>query len=230
MKIGGIQKTSLIDYPGKVCAVFFASGCNFRCPYCYNPELVFNKTKLIDEKWIYNFLKERKNYLDAVLLSGGEITIQPDFIGFVKRIKQLDYSVGIETNGSEPDVIRELISNKLVDFIAMDIKSDLENYEKAAGVKLDNEKIKKSTEMIKKSSVDYEFRTTVVPGLFNEETATKIGEWLKGSKRYILQQFNNDKDMINKNFKRKKPYTADKLKKFKKILAPYIKNVMIKGV
>ena len=230
MKIGGIQKTSLIDYPNKVCAVFFASGCNFRCPYCYNPELVFNKTELINEKWIYNFLEKRKNYLDAILLSGGEITIQPDFIEFVKRIKQYGYLVGIETNGSKPDAIKKLIDSRLTDFIAMDIKSDLETYEKAACAKLDKGKIKKSVELIKDSNVDYEFRTTVVPGLFNEETAIKIGEWLKGSKKYVLQQFNNDRDMINKSFKRKKPYTVDKLKKFKEILEPYIKDVRIKGI
>ena len=285
MKIGGIQKTSLIDYPNKVCAVFFASGCNFRCPYCYNPELVFNKTELINEKWIYNFLEKRKNYLDAILLSGGEITIQPDFIEFVKRIKQYGYLVGIETNGSKPDAIKKLIDSRLTDFIAMDIKSDLETYEKAAcakldkgkikkygylvgietngsnpdaikklidnelvdfiamdlksdletyymaaGVKVEKEKIKKSVELIKDSNVDYEFRTTVVPGLFNEETAIKIGAWLNGSKKYVLQQFNNDKDMINKSFKRKKPYTVDKLKKFKKILENYIDEVKISGI
>ena len=230
MKIGGIQKTSLIDYPNKVCAVFFASGCNFRCPYCYNPELVFNKTELINEKWIYNFLEKRKNYLDAILLSGGEITIQPDFIEFVKRIKQYGYLVGIETNGSKPDAIKKLIDSRLTDFIAMDIKSDLETYEKVACARLDKGKIKKSVELIKDSNVDYEFRTTVVPGLFNEETAIKIGAWLNGSKKYVLQQFNNDKDMINKSFKRKKPYTVDKLKKFKEILEPYIKDVRIKGI
>lgn len=230
MKIGGIQKTSLIDYPNKVCAVFFVAGCNFRCPYCYSPELVFNKTKSINEKWINNFLKERKNYLDAILLSGGEITIQHDIIDFVKRTKQYGYLVGIETNGSRPDVLKELIDNKLINFIAMDIKSDLETYEKAAGVKLDKEKIKKSVELIKNSSIDYEFRTTVVPGLFNEETAIKIGVWLKGSKRYVLQQFRNEKEMINKSFKEKKPYKIDKLKKFKKVLEPYIEDVKITGI
>jgi len=230
MKIGGIQKTSLIDYPNKVCAVFFASGCNFRCPYCYNPKLVFNKTKLIDEKYINKFLEERKNYLDAILLSGGEITAKPDFIEFVRKIKKYGYLVGIETNGSNPDAIKKLIDNELVDFIAMDLKSDLETYYMAAGVKVEKEKIKKSVELIKDSNVDYEFRTTVVPGLFNEETAIKIGAWLNGSKKYVLQQFNNDRDMINKSFKRKKPYIVDKLKKFKKILEPYIKDVRIKGI
>ncbi len=230
MKIGGIQKTSLIDYPDKVCAVFFASGCNFRCPYCYNPELVFSKTKLIQEKYIKNFLKKRKNYLDAILLSGGEITIQPDFVDFVKKIKSYGYLIGIETNGSDPDAIKELIDNKLVDFIAMDIKSDLETYEKAAGVKPDKEKIKKSVELIKNSNINYEFRTTVVPGLFDEETAIKIGKWLKGSKRYVLQQFRNEKGMIDKSLKRKKPYSVDKLKKFKKILEKYITNVKITGI
>ena len=230
MKIGGIQKTSLIDYPDKVCAVFFASGCNFRCPYCYNPELVFNKTKLINEKWIKNFLEQRKSLLDAILLTGGEITIQQDFVEFLKEIKKYGYLVGIETNGSKPDAIKKIIDNKIVDFIAMDIKSDLETYEKAVGVKLDKEKIKKSVELIKNSNINYEFRTTVVPELFDEETAIKIGKWLKGSKRYVLQQFNNEKGMINKNFKREKPYAPDKLKKFKKILGPYITDIRITGI
>ncbi len=230
MKIGGIQKTSLIDYPDRVCAVFFASGCNFRCPYCYNPEIVFNKTKLIQEKYIKSFLKKRKNYLDAILLSGGEITIQPDFVDFVKKIKSYGYLIGIETNGSNPDAIKELIDNKLIDFIAMDIKSDLETYEKAAGVKPDKEKIKKSVELIKNSNINYEFRTTIVPELFDEETAIKIGKWLKKSKRYVLQQFRNEKEMIDKSFKGKKPYSVDKLKKFKKILEPYIEDVKITGI
>ena len=230
MKIGGIQKTSLIDYPDKVCAVFFASGCNFRCPYCYNAELVFNKKRLIDEKWIKNFLKKRKNYLDAILLTGGEVTIQPGIIDFVKEIKSYGYLVGIETNGSNPDAIKELIDNKLIGFIAMDIKSDLETYDMAAGIKVEKEKIKKSVELIKNSGIDYEFRTTVVPGLFDEETAIKIGKWLKGSRRYVLQQFNNEKDIINKSFKRKKSYAIDKLKKFKKILENYIDEVKISGI
>ena len=230
MKIGGIQKTSLIDYPNKVCAVFFASGCNFRCPYCYNPELVFNKTKLINEKWIKNFLEKRKNLLDAILLTGGEITIQQDFIEFLKKIKKYGYLIGIETNGSKPDAIKKIIDHKVVDFIAMDIKSDLETYEKAAGAEIDKGKIKKSVELIKNSNIDYEFRTTVVPGLFDEETAIKIGEWLKQSKRYVLQQFRNEKKMIDKSFRKKKPYTAEDLKKFKKILELYITDVKITGI
>jgi len=117
-----------------------------------------------------------------------------------------------------------------VDFIAMDLKSDLETYYMAAGVKVEKEKIKKSVELIKDSDIDYEFRTTVVPGLFDEKTAIEIGELLKGSKRYVLQQFNNEEDMINKSFKRKKPYTVDKLKKFKKILENYIDEVKISGI
>lgn len=228
MKIGGVQKTSLIDYPNKICAVFFASGCNFRCPYCYNSKLVFNKTKLIDEKWINRFLEERKNFLDAILLSGGEITAQPDFVEFIRKIKKYGYLVGIETNGSNPDAIKKVIDGELISFIAMDIKSDLKTYDKAARVNVDKEKIKKSVELIKNSNIEYEFRTTVIPGLFDESIAENIGKWLKGSKKYVLQQFKANKDMINNDFKNKKPYKQAKIQKFEEILKKYIKDVGVR--
>lgn len=230
MKIAGLQKTSLIDYPNKVCAVFFTSGCNFRCPFCYNPELVLDRAKAIDEKRIDKFLEERKKYLDAILLSGGEPTMQKDIIDFVKKIKKHSYLVGIETNGSKPEVLKKLLDNRLVDFIAMDIKSDLERYDKASGVKVDIKKIKQTVELIKNSNIDYEFRTTVVPGLFDDEAAVRVGELLKGAKKYVLQQFRNDKELVDKRYEGKRPYAKEELNEFKKLLEPYIDNVKTTGI
>ena len=228
MKIGGIQAQSLIDWPDEVCAVFFAVGCNFKCPFCYNIDLVLEKSKIIPEKEIENFLEERKNFLDAIMLSGGEPTMQNDLPEFIKKIKSYGYKVGIETNGTNPDMIERLLKEKLLDFIAMDIKSDFESYEKTVRAKVNIKKIKKSIELIKNSNMLYEFRTTIVPGLFDENTAEKIGELLKGAKKYVLQQFVNENNMLDNSYKKIKPYSLSELDKFKKILQKRIKDVEIK--
>jgi len=225
MDIGAIQGTSLIDYPGKVCAVFFTLGCNFRCGFCYSPELVFSRLKKLPGKNIEDFLKERQKFLDAIILSGGEPLLQKDIVGFCKKLKKYGYLVGIETNGSKPGTLKKLIDNKLVNFIAMDIKSDLEHYSKITGVDVNTSDIKKSIELIKNSGVDLEFRTTVVPGFYDKEIAENIGKILKGANKYVLQQFNNSKEMIDSSFKNKKPYKEAEIKKFRKILEKYIDNV-----
>jgi len=228
MKIGGIQAQSLIDWPDEVCAVFFAIGCNFRCPFCYNIDLVLEKSKIIPEKEIENFLEERKNFLDAIMLSGGEPTMQKDLPEFIKKIRSYGYKTGIETNGTNPDMIERLLKEKLLDFIAMDIKSDFESYEKAVGIKVDIKKIQKSIELIKNSKMLYEFRTTVVPGLFDDKTAERIGILLKGAKKYVLQQFINENNMLDINYKKIKPYLLSELDKFKKILQKNIENVEVR--
>ena len=169
MFIGGLQKVTLIDYPGKIACTVFCLGCNFRCGFCYNKELVLpEKTKSqikIPEKEFFNFLKGRKNLLQGVTVSGGEPTIYEDLPDFIKKIKKLDYFVKLDTNGSNPEMLKDLIEKKLIDYVAMDIKAPLINtkYTQITGIKGILNKVKKSIKIIKNSGLDYEFRTTIVP-------------------------------------------------------------------
>lgn len=205
MRIGGIQANTLLDYPDKLAAIFFTLGCNFRCPYCYNIDLVFEKIKPMSEEKINNFLDERKNFLEAIVLSGGEATLQKDILPFLKKVKSFGYLIGLETNGSNPEVLKKLIDKDLVNFIAMDVKAPFHKYDQATGVKVNIEKIKKSIQLIKNFK-HYQFRTTVVPTLLNEKDILEIAEIIKGAQSYQLQQFRNDQDMISPKMKKVEPY------------------------
>lgn len=230
-KIKGIQKTSLIDYPGKVCTVLFTSGCNMRCPFCQNPDLVLDSKDFpeLDEEKILHFLKERKKWIDGVCLTGGEVLIYADIFELIEKIKEIGLLVKLDTNGLNPSLLKKIIDSKIVDYLAMDIKSDLEHYEKAAGVKLDLEKIKKSIELIKNSGIDYEFRSTVVPDFFNKEIMENIGKMLKGSKRYFLQQFRSSTPLLDKSYEGKEPYEAKVLESFKEIMKKYVLEVEVRN-
>jgi len=196
--LGGYQKLTLIDYPGKIATTVFTVGCSFRCPFCHNPELVltnnlqlatYNKT----EKEFFEFLKKRKGKLEGVCITGGEPTIQPDLIEFIKKVKDIGYFVKLDSNGSRPDVLKKIIDGKMVDFIAMDIKNCPERYSETNGAKTDIERIKLSVQMIMNSKIPYEFRTTVVPGIHKEEDFGKIAKWIKGAKAYYLQEYREGK-------------------------------------
>ncbi|MCL5794787.1 MAG: anaerobic ribonucleoside-triphosphate reductase activating protein [Patescibacteria group bacterium] len=231
MFIAGLQKTSLLDYPGKISAIIFTSGCNFKCSFCHNPELVKPNSKItkIPEKDFFDFLNKRKNILDAVVITGGEPTLQNDLVPFIKKIKKLGFLVKLDTNGSSPKIIEQLLKNRLIDYIAMDIKGPLDKYHKITTQKIDLENIKKSVEFIKNCKIDYEFRTTVVPTLLDEQDFAKTGEWLKGTKIYYLQQFRNEKT-LNKNLKNTSPYPAKTLRLFANIMKKYVKEVKIRGI
>lgn len=205
MVIGGYQKLTLIDYPGRIATTVFTVGCSFRCPFCHNPELVLSHnsqsgTHSKIEKEFFEFLEKRKGKLEGVCITGGEPTIQPDIIDFIKKIKKIGYLVKLDSNGSRPDVLRSIISGKLVDFIAMDIKHSTENYKKTSGGKADIERIKLSVDLIMKSNISYEFRTTVVPGIHKEEDFEEISEWIKGAKSYYLQIYRENK-ILDQNLK-----------------------------
>src|SRR3989338_1289419 len=189
--IKGLQKTSLVDFPSCLACTVFISTCNFRCGFCYNVDLVddSNKLKEYTEEDILKFLEKRKNVLDGVCITGGEPALYDNLRGFISKIKSRGFKVKLDTNGARPDILKSLIDDGLLDYIAMDIKSSKEKYSKAAGIKVDIDKIQESINLIRDSGVDYEFRTTVVPDFFSEEDAKSIGEWLKGSKKYALQQF-----------------------------------------
>jgi len=191
MLIGGLQKTSFIDYPGQIAAVIFSRGCNFRCPYCHNPELVdpqkYGQELALEE--LETFLRKRKGLLDAVVVTGGEPTLQVGLYGFLQKIKEMGYLIKIDTNGSRPEVLEKLLADKLIDYIAMDVKAPLAKYRKVTGVEIEPAQIHQSIQLIKKGSVKYEFRTTCVKGLLTEEDILEIGELLYGAEKYVLQSF-----------------------------------------
>lgn len=203
MLLGGLQKLTLIDYPEKLACTVFTLGCNFRCQFCHNPELILvsENSPRLTEREFFKFLKKRIGKLDGVCITGGEPAIQDDIIKFIKKIKKLGFLVKLDTNGIRPDIIKELISEKLIDYIAMDIKAPLglksqtpstkfqTKYESVIGVKIDLEKIKESVSIIMSSQIEYEFRTTAVPGIHTEEDFVEIGKWLKGARAFYLQEY-----------------------------------------
>lgn len=204
MILGGYQKLTLIDYPGKLAATVFTVGCSFRCPFCHNPELVnlrlgHNKES---ERAFFRFLAKRKGKLEGVCITGGEPTIQKDIIDFIQKIKKLGFLVKLDTNGTRPDFLKKVINEKLVDFIAMDIKNQPKNYDKTTGVKGDIKRIKLSADLIMNSNISYEFRTTVVPGLHTEKDFDAIAKWIKGAKAYYLQEYREGK-ILDPSFKKK---------------------------
>jgi pyruvate formate lyase activating enzyme len=227
--IKGLNKTCLVDFEPYTACVVFLAGCNFRCGYCHNPDVVFNNDKTsIDESEFFSFLESRKGWLDGVVITGGEPTSYKDLPIFIKKIKDSGFLVKLDTNGSNPEMIKMLIHDKILDYIAMDIKTDLESYSNVCGVNVDINKIRQSIDIIKSSGVAYEFRSTMVPGLISQDSLIKIGEFLKGSKRYVLQNFREKMDMIENRFKNIKPYKTEEMQKFKEIVKPYFEEVSIR--
>lgn len=228
VSIRGLQKTTLVDYPGKVACTVFLPFCDFRCPFCQNPSLINDVDSLpeLSEDEFFDFLESRKKWLDGVCITGGEPCLSTDLPRFIKRIKDLGLLVKLDTNGSLPDCIRQLI--KLVDFVAMDIKSSCERYSEAAGVQVNLSRIQESIDLIRSSGLPYEFRTTVVPRLHSKDDLLSIGEWLKGSDTYVIQQFRSDFGVLDPSYKMEPSYPKDKLREFAKLLRPYFKNVVLR--
>ncbi|MDE1920818.1 MAG: anaerobic ribonucleoside-triphosphate reductase activating protein [Candidatus Omnitrophica bacterium] len=203
MRIGGFQKFSLIDYPGKMAAIVFTQGCNFRCPYCHNRELVLPEEfkEPIPQEEVMGFLKRRRCQLEGVVITGGEPTEQADLVPFIGSVKELGYQVKLDTNGSRPQVIRETIQRRLVDYIAMDVKTSLEKYQKAIGVRFPAEIIKESIDLIKGSGIQHEFRTTVVQPFCDQEDVSKVSILVNGAQTYRLQTFRAGPKIINLNLR-----------------------------
>lgn len=230
MIIRGLQKLTLIDYPGKIACTIFTFGCNFRCRYCHNPELVFdNGTKPIEEREIFKFLSERKGFLDGVCVTGGEPTLHKDLPHFLAKIKGMSFLTKLDTNGTNPKMLKYLIDEGLLDYVAMDIKAPLEKYEKVVRAKVNEENIKRSINLIKESGINYEFRTTVVPELLNKDDILAIGRWLQGAKRFYIQQFRGIKT-LDKNFVSKKPYSEEELEEFCNILKTFVEHCRVRGL
>jgi pyruvate formate lyase activating enzyme len=206
MRIGGIQWMSLIDYPDRIAATLFTAGCNLRCPFCHNPELVLpsfvaETGTTLDESF-FDELKERRGFLDGVVISGGEPTVQPDLVTVMQRIKELGYLVKLDTNGTRPDLIQEILETGLADYIAMDIKGSLDAYETMSGVSVDLATIQRSVTLIRRVAPQYEFRTTVAPGL-SVANLLSIGSWLEGSRAYWLQLFRapSEKRLVDEDYR-----------------------------
>lgn len=205
MKIGGFQKVSLVDYPGKISTIIFTIGCNFRCPYCYVPQLVIpekiKETKEIPEEHVFSYLSKNKNLLDAVVVTGGEPSLHADLPDFIQRIKSMGFLVGLETNGTNTSMLRSLIDNKLVNYIEIDIKTRLvfEKYNEIVGGVLTArmfENVKKSMSLLLTSEIDYEFRTTLLKEFHTKEDILEICKSIRGTKRYYLQNFRNKGQLV----------------------------------
>lgn len=199
MQILGLNKTTLLDYPGHVAATVFTGGCQFRCPFCHNGELVLNSPceSNYTQEDIFSFLQQRKNILQGICITGGEPTLQSDLEEFIRGVRELGYLVKLDTNGYEPDVLERLLREKLLDYVAMDIKNCLRKYGITTGREfLEMDRVERSVELLKHSGIDYEFRTTVVREFHTIEDIVEIGKWIAGCPVYFLQQYRASDNVI----------------------------------
>ena len=233
MLIAGLGKTSLLDYPGKISAVVFSPLCNFDCYYCHNRSLIRNvpEDQVIPEEEVFAYLRKRVGKLDGVVLTGGEPTLQPDLIDFAGRIKALGYAVKLDTNGSNPQVVRDAIGSGYIDYIAMDIKAPRERYAEICGVDVDIRAIEESVNLLMENAVAYEFRTTVIPRLTREDIAA-IGQWIKGAGQYALQQYQRpelSEGVIDLRLG-ERPYPPEELEAMRAAVEPYVGVCLLRGV
>ena len=227
-KIHGFNKLTLLDYPGRLAATIFLGSCNFRCPFCHNAGLVLAPEPLIETEEVLKVLRKRKGILDGVCVTGGEPTLDPGLTGLLAQIKELGYPVKLDTNGTRPALVRELVDAGLVDYVAMDIKNSQEKYAETAGIRHpDLESITHMVEYLKSGVVDYEFRTTVVKELHKREDIEAIGQWLSGSRRYFLQNYKESEQVIRPVFT---SYSREQLENFQQILRKTIPQVEIRGI
>lgn len=229
MIIDGLQKLTLLDFPGKIACTVFTHGCNYRCPFCHNASLVISQNnEHISEEEVLSFLEKRKGLLDGVAITGGEPTLQKDLKDFIIKVRDMGYLVKLDTNGSNPEKLKELTDEGLLDYVAVDIKSSPEKYPLLTGVKDFNfTPIKQTVELLKQGNVDYEFRTTVVNPLHEAEDFEKIAELLGGCRRYFLQQFVDSGDIISDGLS---AYDRETMERFKNIAESTISCVELRGV
>jgi pyruvate formate lyase activating enzyme len=252
MVIGGLQKFSLLDYPDNISAIVFTDGCNFRCSFCYNPMLVCRseaegklqnkfsvdkksseetkevQSQVITEKDLFGFLNTRIGKIDAVVVSGGEPTLHADLPEFIQKIKKMGFKVKLDTNGTNPKMLQKLLKNKLLDYIAMDIKASPEKYNKTAAVDVSLSKIKESITIIMSSKLPYEFRTTVVPGFVEISDIDEIGSLIEGADKWFLQQFDSSIDLVDPKLKGLVPHSSRALEKMQKFGSMLVKECKIR--
>lgn len=229
MEFIGLQKVSLVDFDNKVCCTLFTGGCNFRCPFCHNSELVLmgEATRPYTMEEILSYLNTRKGLLDAVCITGGEPTLMKDLKDKIIKIKELGFLIKLDTNGTNPDVLIDLVESKLVDYVAMDIKNDPKHYAETCGLKeLDLTNISKSIKYLLENHVDYEFRTTLVKEFHTVDNIKAIAPYLSGAKRYFLQHFVDNNHCLKNGLH---DVSQDEALRFKNILLPYVNEVKLRG-
>lgn len=229
MVISGLQKTTLLDYPGHVAATLFLGRCNFRCPFCHNSDLLDgDSSDPFTEENVLSFLKKRSGILQGVCITGGEPTLHPDLEEFIVKIRALGLKVKLDTNGYRPQVLKKLCGQGLIDYVAMDIKSGPSGYSQAAGRDgLDLSRIEESVSFLLEGAVPYEFRTTVVKGIHEEKDFCEIGPWLSGAASYFLQSYKDSKNVLVSGFS---AFGKEELLHFAEIVSPYVPSVSLRGI
>jgi len=232
MQIAGLQEFTTVDYPGQLAATIFTLGCNFRCPFCHNPDIVnasrYHLDQLMPEENFWQFLRERKGKLDGICITGGEPTLQPDLLDFMGKIKDMGFLVKLDSNGTNPSVLKRACQRKLVDYLAMDIKNAPQHYAETVGLpQINLSNIQQSVRLIMESGVDYEFRTTVVPGFHDGGKMEGLGKFIEGAKKFFVQGFRPDVTLDQK-LRGEARFSGQQLQEFKKILDKYIEKVEIR--
>lgn len=229
MNIKGFTKTTLLDYPGHIASTIFTGGCNFNCPYCHNGDLVTAHKDMdnITEQSILAHIKKRCGIINHICISGGEPTLQLDLINFLQKIKEYPIKIKLDTNGTNPSLIKSAYENDLIDYIAMDIKNSKDKYALTVDRKINIAGIEESVDYIKNCGIDYEFRTTVIKEFHTTHDIIRIGEWLNGSKRFFIQQYVESDKQIEQGFH---AHSHETLMNFKNLVEPYFESVSIRGV
>ncbi len=237
MRIGGLQKVSLIDFPGQIAAIVFTKGCNFACPYCHNRDLVLDNLPTISQRTVLSFLKKRKNILDGVAITGGEPLLQPDLADFIEKVRQLGYKIKLDTNGSLPKSLKPLLEKNLLDYVALDFKGPLDGcHRKVIGIEgFDSAIWVKSLKLLLQSKVAFEVRTTIVPGIHNKEILVEMAKQLKNVQmfkssnvqKWYWQNF-QPKHCLDPRFEEKKPYKREQLEEFLKAVKKHISSVELR--
>lgn len=227
MRISGLQKLSLLDYPGKMAAIVFTQGCNFRCPFCQNGDLLNNEEGLLKTKEILDYLNLRRKVLDGIVITGGEPTLQTDLKSFIIECRKLGLAIKLDTNGSNPTMLKELLDENLLDYVAIDIKNVFGDYEAISGIRgIDVDKIRTSIDLIKKSSIEHEFRTTIVRGYHDVEKLIKIAEFVKPS-IFFVQNFENSEGVLDKSLE---GFSQDELRDIDEKLRKKCPNASVRGL
>jgi len=232
--IKGFEQMSLVDWDGMVASTLYTSGCNFRCPYCHNSGLVLlpDQYESIPLDEILDYVKEHNDFIDGVVITGGEPCIHKNIGGFIKQLREVGVGVKLDTNGSFPDLLESLIDRELLDYVAMDVKAplDFDSYSKSAGItdRRTFEKVRDSIDLLMEGRVDYEFRMTVVPALHRASDLQRVAEQIKGARRFVLQNY-VARDTLDPAFLKETPYDAERLEEFKKMMAPMFDECLIRG-
>jgi len=227
MDINGIQKLTLLDFPGHCACTVFLAGCNLRCPFCHNSSLVLEKGECVmTEEKFFSFLSTREGLLDGVCITGGEPLLRKDIKEFIRKIKDAGFKAKLDTNGFFPDVLEEILAEGLVSYVAVDIKNSLPEYSRTCGVNVDTDKIKRTVAMLVSSDIDYEFRTTVVKELHTKEDIAAIGAWIAGAEKYFLQQFVDSGDLICLGLSAE---SEENVREMQEIASRFVKKTDIRG-